>query len=34
MDEYKYTHLEKKKLYKSYDVIYMLEMEIIKKRWS
>jgi hypothetical protein len=32
MDEYQYTHLDKNKLYKSYDVIYMLEMEIIKKK--
>jgi len=32
MDEYQYTHLDKKKTYKTYDVIYMLEMEIIKKK--
>ncbi len=32
MDEYQYTHLDKNKMYKSYDVIYMLEMEIIKKK--
>ncbi len=32
MDEYQYTHLDKDKMYKSYDVIYMLEMEIIKKK--
>jgi len=32
MDKYQYTHLDKKKTYKTYDVIYMLEMEIIKKK--
>jgi hypothetical protein len=32
MDEYQYTHLDKNKMYKSYDVIYMLEIEIIKKK--
>jgi len=32
MDEYQYTHLDKEKLFNSYDVIYMLEIEIIKKK--
>ena len=32
MDEYQYTHLDNDKMYKSYDVIYMLEIEIIKKK--
>ena len=32
MDEYQYTHLDKDKMYKSYDVIYMLEIEIILKK--
>jgi hypothetical protein len=32
MEEYVYQHLDKDNIFKSYDVIYMLEMEIIKRK--